>query len=128
MMRAIILVGIGGGAGSILRYLTSVVITKYFQAIFPWATFTANILGCLLTGMLLGLIERQQAAGPDLKFLFITGFCGGYTTFSAFASENINLFQSGNSLTAFFYIAASVLTGLFAVWLGLTLSHYIFNG
>lgn len=122
MTRAIIFVGLGGGLGSIFRYLTSLVVTKYFQTTFPLATFTANILGCLIIGVLLGLFERQQLTNPDLKFLFITGFCGGYTTFSAFASENINLFQSGNPLTAFLYIASSILVSLFAVWLGLTLT------
>lgn len=125
MIRAIILVGIGGGIGSILRYLTSVFANKYFQTSFPLGTFAVNIIGCLIVGILIGLFERQQLTNPDLKFLFITGFCGGYTTFSAFASENINLFQSGNSLTAFLYIAASVFVSLFAVWLGLMLSHFI---
>jgi len=122
MVRAIILVGIGGGIGSIFRYLTNVFVAKYFQTIFPLATLLANILGCLLIGILLGFFERQQLSNPDLKFLFITGFCGGYTTFSAFASENINLFQSSNSLVAFLYIAVSVLVGLLAVWLGLMLT------
>ena len=122
MVRAIILVGIGGGIGSIFRYLTNVFVAKYFQTIFPLATLLANILGCLLIGILLGFFERQQLSSPDLKFLFITGFCGGYTTFSAFASENINLFQSNNSLIAFLYIAVSVLVGLLAVWLGLMLA------
>lgn len=122
MTKAIILVGLGGGIGSILRYLTSVVVAKHFQAIFPLATFTANVLGCLIIGIFLGLFDRQQLANPDLKFLLITGFCGGYTTFSAFASENINLFQSGNSLTAFVYIASSVLISLFAVFIGIILT------
>jgi len=122
MIRAIVLVGIGGGLGSIFRYLTSVLANKYFQAIFPLGTFFANIIGCLIIGVLLGLFERQQLINPDLKFLFITGFCGGYTTFSTFASENINLFQSGNSLTAFLYIASSIVLSLLAVWLGLTLA------
>lgn len=121
MIRTIILIGIGGGLGSIFRYLTSLLVARHFQAIFPLATFTVNIVGCLLIGLLLGLFERQQLTNPDLKFLFVTGFCGGYTTFSTFASENINLFQSGNLLTAFLYIAVSVLAGLLAVWLGLML-------
>jgi CrcB protein len=122
MTRAIILVGLGGGLGSIFRYLTSVVVTKYVQTTFPLGTFAVNIIGCLIVGILLGLFERQQLTNPDLKFLLITGFCGGYTTFSAFASENINLFQSGNSLTAFVYIASSVLISLFAVFIGITLT------
>ena len=122
MIRAIILVGLGGGLGSILRYLTVVVVNKYFQQSFPWATFAANIIGCLIIGLLLGFFERHQFTNPDLKYLFIVGFCGGYTTFSAFAVENMNLFQSGNTLTALMYIAASVLVGIFAVWIGLTMT------
>jgi len=121
MTRTILLIGIGGALGSILRYLTSVVVSKYFQSAFPWATFTANILGCLIIGIILGLFEKQQITNPDLKFFLITGFCGGYTTFSAFAAENVNLFQSGNSLMAFAYIAVSVVVSLFAVWVGLSL-------
>ncbi len=121
-MRAIILVGIGGGLGSILRYLTSMFVSKHFPAAFPFGTLAVNMIGCLIIGILLGCFERQQLTNPDLKFLFVTGFCGGYTTFSAFASENINLFQSGNSLIAFLYIATSVLIGLFSVWLGLSLA------
>jgi len=122
MLRSIILVGVGGGLGSVFRYLTAVGINKYFQSVFPWATFVANVLGCLIIGLLLGLFERHQLTSPDLKYLFVTGFCGGYTTFSAFAAENMNLFQSGNTLTSFLYIAASVLIGLFAVWVGLILT------
>ena len=122
MLRAIILVGLGGGIGSIFRYLTAIFVNKYFQTLFPWATFTANIIGCLIIGFLLGLFDRYSLTNPDLKYLLITGFCGGYTTFSAFTSENYNLFQSENTLVAFLYIAASVLVGLFAVWLGLSLS------
>ena len=122
MLRAIALVGFGGGIGSIFRYLTSVVVNKYFAGIFPLATFTANFLGCLIIGLLIGYFEKQQGASPDLKILLITGFCGGYTTFSSFASENVSLLQSNNSVMAFVYIAISIITGLFAVWLGLMLA------
>lgn len=119
MIRAIILIGIGGGIGSILRYLTSLLTAKYFQSYFPLGTFIVNMLGCLAIGILFGVFERQQVANQELKFLLITGFCGGYTTFSTFAAENISLFQSGNYLTAYLYTAASVLIGLAAVWIGM---------
>lgn len=121
-MRILLLVGLGGGIGSVFRYLTSVVVNRHFQTIFPWATLIANVLGCLIIGLLLGFIERHQLTNPGLKYFFITGFCGGYTTFSSFASENMSLFQSQNTGIAFLYIAASILTGLFAVWLGLTIA------
>lgn len=121
MIRTIILVGLGGGIGSILRYLTAVFVTKNFPGAFPWGTLAVNVIGCLIIGILLGLFKRQPLANPDLKFLLVTGFCGGYTTFSAFASENVNLFQSGHSLIAFIYTATCVLVSLFAVWVGLSL-------
>jgi len=121
MTKHIILVGLGGAVGSILRYLTSVLTSKYYSNAFPVATFVSNILGCLLIGLFIGYIDRSQNVNPDLRFLFITGFCGGYTTFSAFSMENLTLFQSGNYLTAIAYIGASVLTGLLAVWFGLFL-------
>lgn len=75
-----------------------------------------------MIGLFLGLLERQLFANPDLKLLFVTGFCGGYTTFSTFSSENVHLIQSGHYLTAFLYIAASVFMGMAAVWLGFTLA------
>lgn len=123
MLRNIILVGLGGSAGSILRYLTSVFVNKYFHSAFPFATFTINLLGCLLIGYLLGTFDKQQVVSSDLKLLFIAGFCGGYTTFSTFAAENYQLMQSGNSLTAFLYIAVSVVICILAVWLGMTISR-----
>ncbi|MDR1602703.1 MAG: fluoride efflux transporter CrcB [Tannerella sp.] len=117
MIRTLILIGLGGGAGSILRYLTSVLTNKYFHGAFPLATCIVNIAGCFVIGWLVGMLGRQSNH-PDLNALFITGFCGGYTTFSTFSAENLHLFQSGNNSTAFFYIAVSILAGLFAVWLG----------
>jgi CrcB protein len=117
-----ILVGLGGGTGSVLRYLLSVVITRYFRTVFPLAIFTVNVSGCFLIGILLGLLERSPFMNPELRFLFITGFCGGYTTFSTFSAENVGLFQSGHWLTALLYIAASVSAGMGAVWIGLTLA------
>ncbi|HTO14453.1 MAG TPA: fluoride efflux transporter CrcB [Edaphocola sp.] len=119
MIRTIILVGLGGGIGSVLRYLTSVLIAKYSHTIFPWATLVVNILGSLIIGLLIGFFSRGDLSHPDLKFLLVVGFCGGYTTFSAFSIESINLFQSGNSALAFIYITASVLISLTAVWVGL---------
>ncbi|MDR2139315.1 MAG: fluoride efflux transporter CrcB [Tannerella sp.] len=122
MMRALLLVGFGGGAGSIFRYLTSVLVTRYFQGVFPLAVFTVNVSGCFIMGLLLGLSERLPFVGTDMKLLFVTGFCGGYTTFSTFSAENVDLIQSGHYPTAFLYMAASVLAGPAAVWLGFALA------
>jgi CrcB protein len=122
MMRALLFVAIGGAAGSVLRYLTSVFTSRYFYGHFPLATFITNAIGCLLIGLLMGFFVKNNLLNSNLKWLLVTGFCGGYTTFSAFAFENLSLFQSQQYTTAFLYIAASIIIGLAAVWLGLTLT------
>jgi CrcB protein len=122
MLKTILYIAIGGAIGSVLRYLTSVVISKYWSNHFPLATFIINILGCFLIGLLIGILQKNNLADSNLKWFLITGFCGGYTTFSAFGLENIALLQNNNSALAFLYIGLSVILGLFAVWLGLFVS------
>lgn len=122
MTRTILFIALGGGIGSVLRYLTYVVVQKYYSSIFPLATFIINILGCLLIGILVGLLEKFQMTNSNIKWFLITGFCGGYTTFSAFGFVNVSLIQQNHIPIAFLYIALSVLTGLLAVWTGLYLT------
>lgn len=122
MIKTLLIIGLGGAIGSILRFLTSVLVNKYWANHFPLATFLTNALGCFLIGFLIGFLEKQQLANSDLRWFLITGFCGGYTTFSTFGYENINLFQNQNTLIAFAYIALSVIIGLMAVWFGLFVS------
>lgn len=121
MLKTILLVGLGGGAGSIMRYLVSYYMPKLFPVHHVLGTFAANILGCLLVGLLLALFERNHLMDSHLRFLFITGFCGGFTTFSTFSSESLQLFQSGNWLWGVLYILSSILLGLLAVRLGFLL-------
>jgi len=123
MLKNILIVGLGGGLGSILRYLTSVVTARYYMGIFPWATFTVNILGCIIIGFLIGLSDRSEIINPELKLLLITGFCGGYTTFSTFSSENLFLFSNGLYGILATYILSSILLGLLGVLLGSTLAR-----
>ena len=121
MIKTLLLVGIGGGLGSVMRYLTAYIVGKFYDNPFPLATFSVNILGCLLIGILIGVFGKQLSPNDDLKYLFITGFCGGYTTFSTFSAENIQLIQSGNYVIPALYIASSVLFGILAVFLGMFL-------
>jgi len=123
MFRSILLVGIGGALGCCLRYLTTIFFTKWIAQSFPWATFVANIAGCLLIGLLMGCFSRMELNNTDVKLLLVTGFCGGYTTFSAFAFENFTLIQQGNYAMALLYILISVFIGIAAVMSGFAMAR-----
>lgn len=123
MVRTLILIGIGGGIGSILRYVTTLFANRLFATIFPIGTFAVNFVGCLLIGVFMGLFEKQQLISSDWRALLVVGLCGGYTTFSSFTSESVSLFQADNTMTSFLYIGGSVILGLFATWLGLSLTR-----
>ena len=122
MIKQLLLVGLGGGLGSILRYSVSIWIRKYCVSVFPLATFIVNITGCFIIGLLLGLSTKYQFINNDLKLLLIVGFCGGYTTFSTFSHENLKLLNAGNYLVPISYTVLSVVLGILAVWAGNSLA------
>jgi CrcB protein len=115
-MQKILLIALGGALGSVLRYLTSLFVSHYFSGKFPLATFIINFLGCFLIGVFLNYSIRVD---EKLKYLLVIGFCGGFTTFSTFAIENLQLLQSGNYFLALLYMMLSVVLGIIAVWLGM---------
>jgi CrcB protein len=121
MRKYIILIGIGGMAGSIARYLTVTYVSRYFPSHFPYGTFAVNMIGCLAIGIVFGLSARYNWFTDDWRIFLATGFCGGYTTFSAFAIENVQLLQHSNYLTFAAYSIASFALGLLAVFIGLSL-------
>lgn len=122
-MKQVLFVGLGGAAGSILRYLVNMVTLKYYSASFPLATFIVNVTGCFIAGLIFGSFLSETNESHNLKLLLITGFCGGFTTFSAFALENVRLLSAGNTLTMLAYVTTSVVAGLLAAWIGLLITR-----
>lgn len=122
-MKQLLLVGIGGFLGSIARYLVSKLNFSWAFLDLPMGTLTANVLGSLIIGFLMGAFLSADWMNNNLKLLLAVGFCGGFTTFSSFAGENFTLIQNGQYFTAFLYIAASVILGILAVFAG----YFIYN-
>lgn len=121
-MKALLLVGLGGFGGSALRYLFGIWLLRLSTAwALPVGTFAVNILGSFLIGLLYGLSAKDDYLTPSFRLLLITGFCGGFTTFSTFSYENLSLLQQGQTLQFSLYALGSLLTGLAAVALGLFL-------
>ncbi len=116
-MKNLLLIFFGGGLGSVLRFLVSNYTQKLWSInSFPFGTFMVNIIGCFAIGLLSGYFLKVDHA---LKFLLITGFCGGFTTFSTFSAENYSLWQGENYIILAIYIFLSIVFGVLAVVLGL---------
>lgn len=116
-MKEFLIVGFGGLVGSMSRYATSLLLART-QSDFSWGTWIANVAGCLLIGIFYGLSEKFQWFTPEWRLFLTTGFCGGYTTFSAFAFENLKLLEAGDYWTFSIYSLSSFAIGILAVALG----------
>lgn len=125
MDRSILLVGIGGLLGSIARYLIAVLFAEKFTTSFPASTFTVNLLGCFLIGIIFAVSEKGNILSPEWRVFLTTGFCGGFTTFSTFSYESLRLLQDGEFLYLAINVAASVVLGLAATYLGILLIRSI---
>ncbi|GAA4466815.1 fluoride efflux transporter CrcB [Nemorincola caseinilytica] len=122
-MKPLLYVGLGGAAGSICRYLAGHLLARVIATPFPVATFSINVVGSLVIGVLFGMAGRSTWPSAEGGMLLLaTGFCGGFTTFSAFALENVNLLQSGKWMVAMLYAVSSVVVGLLACRLGMMLA------
>jgi fluoride exporter len=121
-----LLVLIGGAVGAPLRYLTDRAVQARHDTVFPWGTFTVNVVGSLILGALTGA-ALSGAAGPGVQLLLGTGFCGALTTYSTFSYETLRLAETGARFFAAANVIASIVAGLGAVFVGLTLAQALFG-
>lgn len=121
MWTKLLAAGLGGALGSMLRYLSSVAAQKFVVPNFPVGTFAVNVIGSMLIGLLIGLFDKEILTSSGLRIFLISGFCGGFTTFSAFSAESLQLIQLGNWGLAALYILFSVLLCIGGVAMGLYL-------
>ncbi|SED66095.1 camphor resistance protein CrcB [Tenacibaculum sp. MAR_2010_89] len=123
-MKQLLLIFIGGGAGSVLRYLVGKLLNNSQTGI-PYGTFVANILGSLLIGIILGFAAKNETLTQNHTLLLATGFCGGFTTFSTFAYENHVFLKAGDFTTFAIYTIASFIIGFLAVFGGIFLTKFL---
>ncbi len=125
-MNPVIMVMGGGALGSLLRYCVNSAVSRTWPAaVFPWATFTVNVVGCLMIGFLAGLGEQKPFSYP-MKIFLLTGVLGGFTTFSAFGLESFALIKDGHLTLALINLASQIIMGLVAVGVGFALGSRIF--
>ena len=125
MIKTILLIGAGGFIGSISRFLASRFIQNNFPSAFPFGTFLVNITGCFLIGLLYGISERSSLFSSGWKMFLTVGFCGGFTTFSTFANENLLLLRDGDFLHVLLYTGLSVFIGIAATFIGVLITKIL---
>jgi len=117
-MKSFLLVFLGGGIGSSCRFLISNILNYNYKSFHYLGTFSVNIIGCILIGIVMGFLQKENNFNQNYLLLFSSGFCGGFTTFSAFANENLDLIKSGNFSVFIVYVISSVIFGIAAAYLG----------
>lgn len=115
MLKAVLIVGLGGALGTMCRYVLSVV---WKQGTFPFTTLLINVMGSLVIGIVFALNEKNNFISNDMKLFLATGICGGFTTFSTFSVENVMLLKAGNYWMAMCYILTSIVACLLATFIG----------
>ena len=123
-MILILLVGVGGFFGAVMRYVVTNWVQDFFHVLsLPYGTLTVNLLGCLIIGLLGGLSESRNLLNQEARALLFIGVLGGFTTFSTFGYETVQLLRDGQSLAAFSNIGLQGCMGLVAVWIGYSISQ-----
>ena len=126
MIKSLLIVGIGGFAGSIARYLVGLSpLNKIYFYNLPLGTLTVNVIGSLLFGLVMAMLQKQNMENSMWNLLLLSGFCGGFTTFSTFTFENFNYLQQGQILQFISYSLTSFILALIMISIGFKLGKFI---
>jgi fluoride exporter len=125
MIKNILLIGTGGFIGSVARYLVSFLnLSVHFFSI-PVGTLLVNVTGCFVIGFLTGIAEKSTILTAEWRLFLMVGLCGGFTTFSSFANENLVLLHNGEIFSLLLYTGLSIFIGFLAVWLGFAVTNLL---
>jgi len=122
-MQSFLLVFLGGGLGSVVRFFLGKWINSLHTNHFPWATLTVNTIACLTLGIIAGLADHRQLMSPATRLFWTIGFCGGFSTFSTFSIETLELMQNGFTTSSIIYITSSLLLCIGAIYGGFVLGE-----
>jgi len=120
-----LIVAAGASIGGVARYWLSNFVYKYMPAIFPYGTLSVNVLGSFIIGFIIFYLDAKKIISPSVKIFLTIGFCGGFTTFSTFALETLNLMKSSEYILAFLNILLNVVLSIFGIFLALIVSKYL---
>ena len=126
MLRTILIVGTGGFIGSVMRFLVQILMEKGLSSTFPWGTFIANIAGSFIIGIVFAFAEKGSLMNSEWRLFLAVGICGGFTTFSSFAYNNLTMIKDQTYGQLFLNIGGSLFFGILAVYLGIVLVRMIF--
>lgn len=124
-MQSVLIVFLGGGLGSVIRFLLGKWISSLHSHDFPWGTLAANVTACLLLGLVVGLADQKQVISPSMRLFWTVGFCGGFSTFSTFSNEILLMMQQGLTGSLLLYAGFSLLLCVAATFAGLYLGEHL---
>ena len=118
MVKSLMIVGVGGFIGTVIRFLISRYFQIHYTSVFPWSTFLVNIIGCFLIGIIFGISEKGDFLSPEVRLFLTVGICGGFTTFSTFSNDAFLLLRQQEWIRFASYTSFSFFLGLLAVYFG----------
>lgn len=119
MLKSTLMAGVGGFVGTVLRFLCNILGGILDAGAFPLGTLMANLFGCLLIGVFYGWTVKRRSFSKNMNLLLITGWCGGFTTFSTFSNEMLSMLSNGEDMAFWLYMLGSIVLGLLMVGIGI---------